>query len=396
MNKKILGAFFIALALIIVLVVAYKNSQKREQTLVYSVNYMLSALWANYKKVYIESSSGRTLDPERGNITTSEGESYTMLRAVWEDDKTTFDTSWQWTETNLKRPNDNLFAWLYGQNSDKSYGILTSQGGENTASDADGDIALALVLASSRWQDPTYLAQAKKIISDIWANEVVVIKGVPYLTADNLEKTSGSTALLDPSYLSPASYKIFAQLDPADNWTGVVNSSYQVLAASSQLPADGKQGVNLPPDWVAIDKTTGQLEFLQNANLDSNYGFDALRVPFRLALDYQWNQDPRDKTLLQSFGFLSSQWENNKMLNGTYGHDGSVVMQAESPAMYGGSLGYFLIVNPSEAKEIYDNKLLDLYSPDIQGWKQQLGYYYSNWAWFGIALYNNQLINYYH
>jgi hypothetical protein len=34
-----------------------------------------------------------------------------------------------------------------------------------------------------------------------------------------------------------------------------------------------------------------------------------------------------------------------------------------------------------------------LFSPDSNTWKITLGYYDDNWAWFGIALYNNLLPN---
>ena len=62
---------------------------------------------------FVEQGTGRTLDPSQGGITTSEGQSYTMMRAVWSDDRATFDSSWQWTKDNLQRP-DRLLSWRFG------------------------------------------------------------------------------------------------------------------------------------------------------------------------------------------------------------------------------------------------------------------------------------------
>ena len=65
---------------------------------------------------------------------------------------------------------------------------MTAQGGENDASDADTDLAMSLVFAYARWQDPTYLGDARVIIHDLWAEDVVTINGTPYMSADNVEK----------------------------------------------------------------------------------------------------------------------------------------------------------------------------------------------------------------
>ncbi len=397
MKIKIFGAFLILLAIVIFASVAYRNSKKSEQPVIFSPPFMLQALWGVYKNVYWDATTGRTIDKQSNNITTSEGQSYTMLRAVWENDKPTFDKTWSWTQANLQHTNDHLFAWLYGTRSDGTTGILTDQNGQNSAADADSDIALALLFASSRWQDPSYAAAAKNIISDIWADEVVAVNNVPYLVADNLEKNSSTTVLIDPSYLAPYSYRIFAQVDSAHDWNALVQSSYSIIQQSMAYPLDKTTSANIPPDWVALDRQTGQLEApnSSNASTTTDFGYDALRVPFRLALDYAWNHDSQDLQLLDDMGFLGQQWQANQKLDVTYGHDGSVVSDLEAPAMYGGTIGYFIDADSSQAANVYKNKLETLFSPDTESWKQAMSYYDDNWAWFGMALYNNQLPNLY-
>jgi hypothetical protein len=172
----------------------YAGQIKIHRPIVFSKDAMLRELWRDYKENYVDP-NGRTLDRQRSNITTSEGQSYTMLRAVWINDKETFDKSYSWTKEYMQR-DDKLFSWLYGTETDGTTGILVSQGGENSAADADTDIALSLILAYARWGDKVYLEDARTIISAIWDKEVLVINGKPYLVANNLEKSSNKTDIL--------------------------------------------------------------------------------------------------------------------------------------------------------------------------------------------------------
>ncbi len=393
MVSRLLGYILLLCAAVLIGVAIYRNSTKSEVPLTFAPNQVLDATWVAYKKTFIEAGTFRTLDKQRGDITTSEGQSYTMLRAVWMGDKDTFDGAWKWTGSYLHRNDDHLFSWLWGQRPGGAYGVITEQSGQNTASDADENIALALIFAYARWQDPAYLASARDIVGDIWDKEVIVIGGVPYLTADNLEKTSASqTAVLNPSYMEPAAYKIFAAIDPTHPWNKLADSSYIVLQKSMNAELGSGASAGLPPNWVGIDKTSGSLVPLPGTN-DTNYSYDAMRVPWNIALDWQWFGDKRAQTLLSKMSFLGAQWDKNHALASVYNHAGGTVTPEESPAIYGGDLGYFLVAQPVKAKDVYEQKLLFLYNPGLNDWKQQLSYYDANWVWFGIGLYNNLLPN---
>ena len=377
--------------------VRYANSPDRGTPLVYANNAMLLELWDTYKTNNIEPSSHRTLDKSQNNITTSEGESYTMLRSVWMDDKTTFDQSWQFTKNNLQRPNDHLLSWKFGQKSDGSYGVLTDIGGQNTASDADSDVALSLLMAYSRWNQTSYRYEAEQIIQNIWEKEVVPVQGKPVLAADNLEASSVQNIVVNPSYFSPYSFKLFAKVDttPGHDWQALADNSYSLLTSLSANMLGSTKSSGLPPNWITMNRVTGEVIPNASPNLDTNYGYDAFRIPWRLALDYQWNKDPRDKALLENFKFLGDMWEKTGALQAVYSHDGTVASNGnyETPAMYGTAMGYFTVVDKDEANAVYNLKLQPLYSPDKQSWKSPLAYYDDNWAWFGIALYQDQLPN---
>jgi endo-1,4-beta-D-glucanase Y len=403
-----IGFILVALAVFTLGVVLYQNSQKRNISITYAANTLLNSTWLNYKKIYLEPTDFRTLDPSRADITTSEGESYTMLRAAWLGDQTTFDEQDTWIKDNLQHSTDHLFAWEFGKRADGSYGILTADGGNTAASDADTDIAVSLVLAYSRWQNPQYLDDARDIMRDIWAHEVVTINGTPYLAADNLEKAgTNSTILVNPSYFAPYAYRIFAEVDPGDGWSALIDSSYAVTKQSMALTLDASSSAGLPPDWIAINRKTGVITSEPTAitsssssapsssSLSTNFGYDAMRVPFRLALDYQWYKDPRDKELLDQMSFLSTTYNAAGRLDATYTHAGTIAANYnyESAAMYGGTIGYFMVSDPTLATTVYNDKLLFLYDADTNTWKQILSYYDDNWAWFGIALYNHLLPN---
>lgn len=389
-----LGILCIAVAAVIIGAVLYRNSSRSQTQLTFSSHQTLTALWNAYKTDTLEPNTSRTLDKQQGNITTSEGESYTMLRAAWMGDKATYDASWKWTQDNLQHQNDHLFSWLFGKDTDGTYRVLADKNGQNTASDADSDIALSLVFAYARWQDPSYLTAAKQTIQSIWNNEVVMINGTPYLAADNLEKTSSTPGIIvNPSYLSPASYRIFAQIDPSHQWAALAASSYTVINQSMDLKLDATSTAELPPNWVQVNRTTGQMQAAPNAALNTHFGYDAFRVPWRLALDYAWFKTPAAKSTLAKMSFLSSQWNANQSLDAEYTHAGVPVTNDQAPAMYGATIGYFMSTDPAAADAIYTTKLNYLFDPNTNDWHEALGYYDSNWAWFGIGLYTGELPN---
>ena len=295
MNLRFFGYILLTGAVTLAVFVLYRNSGTAEGSLIFSPVQLLNSTWLTYKSTYVDPTTYRTIDRTRGDVTTSEGQSYTMLRSVWVGDKQTFDGTWGWTQANMFHTQDHLFAWLWGKKTNGQMGVLIEQNGETSASDADTDIALSLIFAYARWQDPKYLAASRGIIQDIWNKEVIVVGTTPYMTADDIEKTTTNPfAAVNPSYLNPAAYKIFALIDWAHPWHSLADNSYVVLQQSTILSLDKNKSAHIPPDWIAVNKTTGKLEALQGSKTHtSNFGFDALRIPFRLALDWEWFKDPR-------------------------------------------------------------------------------------------------------
>lgn len=389
----VIGLVLLLLAGGAVATVSYLNSRQRATPVVFSNNAMLLELYNDYKKQKIEASSGRTIDATQDNITTSEGQSYTMLRAVWMDDKTTFDSSYKFAKDNMQRP-DKLFAWKYGKLASGQYGILTDQGGNNIATDGDQDIALALLMAYTRWNKREYLNEAKPIIAAIYDKAVIDIQGKPVLMSNDIERNSATNVVVNPSYFAPSTYRVFAQVDKQHDWLGLADNSYELLARMMDNPLDKETSSGLPPDWVVMNRNTGAFLPPTANGQTTNFSYDAMRVPFRIAMDWYWFKDGRAKLILSRFGFLKQFYDNTGLLNAGYSHDGKVTANYEAPSMYGATLGYFLVMEPDMAKRIYQEKLQTLYSPDQQAWKAPApSYYDDNWAWFGIAMSQNALPN---
>lgn len=390
---RVLGILLIVAGLIIAASVSYRNSERADKKLVFSENTMLSALYNDYRKEYWEAETGRTIDRERDDITTSEGQSYTMLRAVWMSDQPTFDKTWKWTKEQLQRDDDKLFAWKWGQLPDKTYGVLTDQGGQNTASDGDVDIAFALLMAAGRWQQQKYLDEAAAIIPDIWEEEVITVDDKYYLASNNLEKRSGSDAVMNPSYFAPYAFREFAKVDRTHPWNELVDSSYELINTSLDDPLASPASAKIPPDWFLMNRETGEIHPPKTPDLTTNYSFDAMRTPWRLALDHQWNGEKRAKDTLRKMAFFGTQWQKDSKIYSTYGHDGTTLKQDEVPAIYGGTLGYFSVIDRTAGKKIYDTKLKSLYDANDNSWVDGVSYYSDNWAWFGMALFDKRLDN---
>ncbi|HEX2910181.1 MAG TPA: glycosyl hydrolase family 8 [Chloroflexia bacterium] len=358
----------------------------------------LDELWQTYKERYVQQ-DGRVRDPQRTDASTSEGESYALLRSVWQNDRPTFDSVLNWSINNLQKPRgDNLFSYLWGKADDNTWKVLDT----HAASDADQDIAFALVLASQKWNNPTYLQQARDIMGGIWNKLVAQINGKPYLTAGDWAPGQ-KIVILNPSYLAPYEYRIFAGLDPdkSHNWSELVNTSYEVIQNCTSNKLDSSGG-KLPPNWCGIDKQSGAIvpASQQDKNFDSDFGYDAFRTIWRVALDYRWNDEKRALNYLQSLTPLINDWKNNQKLAVKYNHDGQSLDNGDDLGIYSGAgLALFSVINPTQADQLTANRILpglknlgnDDPDPAHINAATARTYYAQNWTWFGLALYTGTL-----
>ena len=88
--------------------------------------------WDQYAKHFL-SPQARVIDPDRNDMTTSEGQSYALFFSLVANDRSSFQNILAWTDNNLAQGDvsKNLPAWSWGRNSDGSWGVLDP----NSASD---------------------------------------------------------------------------------------------------------------------------------------------------------------------------------------------------------------------------------------------------------------------
>jgi endo-1,4-beta-D-glucanase Y len=350
---------------------------------------VLERSWESYVARFI--AGGRVIDPGRDGATTSEGQSYALLRAVYADDRATFDAVWTWTEANLQQPGG-LLAWLYGRRDDGADGVIDA----GSASDADVDTALALLLASRRWAEPVYEQAAQRMLAGIWEQETALAGGQRVLVAGDWARGhDGRPPVVNPSYLAPYAYRIFAEADPGRPWLELVESSYALL---EQLHGDERFGgpKGLLPTWVGLDPETGALVPAENVEGAEQFGYDGLRAPWRLTLDWLWYRDERAKAALGRFQHLRETLEREGRLAAAYGLDGAPLADHESIAMYAGLTPALLFSGGDTiAFQVFEQKLAGVYVEDGSGayWGDPDNYYDQNWAWLSTALLDGAMGN---
>jgi endo-1,4-beta-D-glucanase Y len=198
-----------------------------------------------------------------------------MLLTVAHDDRAIFDGLWQYYQNNSDE-----FGLMHWQRS----GCQGAPSGYNAATDADLDSAMALVMASRRWADPQYLAGAQQLLAAIQAHETTVADdGLALLRPGDV---FGGPDCLNFSYFAPGYYRAFAQLPGADAhfWTKMADDTYTLLGRVSN------PDTRLVPNWcdeTGATSPSGPSGCANYTNADQ-YGADAARVPWRIAVDFAW------------------------------------------------------------------------------------------------------------
>jgi endo-1,4-beta-D-glucanase Y len=213
----------------------------------------------------------RVARPENGEDSVSEGTGYGMLLTVhWQDAQARdrFDRLWAYAQKNFNE--HGLMAWKIGSDGTP---IDT-----HAATDADEDMAMALVMAFKRWGDPRYKADAIMLINNIMNHEVDQSTNI-------LKPGDYASSEINPSYFAPAYYRVFKALTGDPRWDAVREKSYALLEVAR---AQGNGA--LVPDWMDAQ---GRSVESQNKDHHHDYGYDAMRTPWRFALDAAWYGDQR-------------------------------------------------------------------------------------------------------
>lgn len=349
---------------------------------------ILQDSWRYYRRHFI-TPEGRVRRPENGDDTISEGQAYALLRAVWCGDQATFDKVYAWTLAHLSKERltgSHLLAWHWGRDDQGQWRLLD----RNSATDADLDYALALLLAARRWGTPTlplpaYLDQGRAVLGDILTYETVRDPWGRLWLLPGDWASRQLPLLINPSYFSPAWYRLFAQLTEESRWQELEDSAFWGLQHLSARLGE-RAGVGLPPDWARL--TAGQF-FAADPQQSHHFGWEAVRIPWRLALAVLWWQDPRAKRWLQDnfLPFCRRQLLAFGRLTATYDYLGQPAVSYESPVLYATLVAAARAGEDPELCRQALDRLLSFYHPTSEGgyFNRADDYYANNWAWFGLA-----------
>ena len=244
------------------------------------------------------------------NSTVSEGIAYGMMIAVFMDDRMLFDELWKYSQLWLN--GNGLMDWYINA-------AGTQRLGTGGATDADEDMAWALVMADRQWGgqgslDKPYLEYAKTQIKAIWDHEVDHQNNDFLLAGDSW----AGNLIFNPSYFAPNEYRIFGEVSgDAAGWKRVIDTGYTILAKSLNAQS-GNASNGLAPAWCDANGAPK----VPYDNGPTNYQYDSARIPFRIGLDYCYTGEERAKTYLakvsQFFaGVGASKITDGYDLNGT-------------------------------------------------------------------------------
>jgi len=285
------------------------------------VQSTIQSLYTNWlSKYYVEGTINGTAcarikfvqASETGTNTVSEGIAYGMLIFVYMDNATNntqakFDKLWKYYQLNS---DGQVMNWKVNAFTGT---VASGTGNSHGATDADVDVATALLMADKQWGSTgtvDYLSAAKSLITTIWNYEVDQ-------TTSHLKPGNAFNDYANPCYFINNALRLFATVDATHAWATIATGN---LSLMSTLSAKNTSG--LIPDWCYHDGTL--LSGITSDKFESYFLYDAIRIPWRLAHDYAWYGTATSKTLsdkittwaISKSGGDPSQFYDGYLLNG--------------------------------------------------------------------------------
>lgn len=230
--------------------------------------------WKSAWYVDMNDGTARVISPnDSTEISVSEGIAYGMLLMVYmssnnADYQSEFDKLWSYWKK---------YAVSAGTPSGMNWHINNKRNdiGGGSATDADLDAALALIMASEQWNNPTYLSEAKTLISWIKQND---------MESDGRVKAGSNwNPALNASYVHPATFKLFEKVTGESFWSTAITTNLSHI----KLCQNATSG--LMPDWCSWDSHEAATNTGAAVSGGSGGFFDdAARTPWRMAWGYYW------------------------------------------------------------------------------------------------------------
>lgn len=266
----------------------------------WKTHYLKRGCSAGQYYVWFDSGSGAA--SRDAAVSVSEGHGYGMiivaLMAGYDANaKPYFDGLYRYYKSHLSA-GTRLMAW------NQIKGCVDADTPENngnaSASDADMDIAYALLLAHKQWGSSgsiNYRQEAILLINDIMTHEVnhqtwTVTPG-NWVSPDSQDEYNATRA----SDFMPDHFRVFQAVTGDSRWAHVLNEAYS-LTGTIQTGYSPKTG--LIPDFItSVDSEPEPAAANRfEGDGDGAYFYNACRLPWRIAVHYLMSGDTRAKTVL--------------------------------------------------------------------------------------------------
>ena len=271
------------------------------------VQSKIQGLYTSWKAKYYEESGSEARvkfvsGADNGSTSVSEGIAYGMLITVYMDNATNntqgmFDKLWAYYKANSN--NHGVMNWkVTGFTHQVAPPVA---GNSNGATDADLDAAQALLMAYKQWGKQSYLTDAQTLIQNLWAYEVNNNK--------QLKPGDMFDDYKNPCYFITNAMKLFTQVKTLEGWSNawdwntVAQNCYGIMSKCANA------STGLIPDWCY--ENGNLLNGIIDGKFESIFGYDAARIPWRMAQAYAWYGDSEAK----AFASKITDWAKTKYPN---------------------------------------------------------------------------------
>ncbi|HOS84948.1 MAG TPA: glycosyl hydrolase family 8, partial [Bacteroidales bacterium] len=221
-----------------------------------------------------------------GSTTVSEGIAYGMLIFVYMDNATNstqdeFNRLWTYYQGNA---NGNGFMnWKVSGFTGQ---LAPGTGNANGATDADIDVANALLMAHKQWGSAgavNYLTAARTLINAIYTFEVDGNK--------LLKPGDAFNDYANPCYYITNSTTLFGKVEVDQGWNGTDRWQAVNTACYALMKASRNATTGLVPDWChngVNGAYAAPISGIIGDKFESYFLYDAIRIPWRMAHAYAW------------------------------------------------------------------------------------------------------------
>ena len=230
--------------------------------------------WKNCWYKDMNDGTARIISPnDSTEMSVSEGIAYGMLIMVYmsstqNDYQSEFDKLWAYWNKYAQSGSASGMKWHVNNNNGSA--------DQGTASDAEFDAAVALVMAYKQWGKESYLSDAKTLISWIKSNDMN--------TDGSVKPGSNWNNYFNPSYAAIAAFHLFKEVTGESFWDTAITRTISDVSQCQNATT------GLMPDWCDWNSHSA---VQGNAAITNGIGFydDACRTPWRMAWAYYWYGD---------------------------------------------------------------------------------------------------------